>query len=221
MKKFKVNAPKEAVAVVKGHIEEVATNKEGPIHIALPGGRGATVVVEGLVSLDQQTLSRVVLYLVDERLTGATNRDTLMDVGLKEAIEQGRFREEQLHLPQLNTPFMAAGTQLDLVYLGVGEDGHIASLFPRAYPELDSKETSDIVYIADSPKPPPERLSLSYRGFKRYAKKSSIYLLFFGEGKRIAYERFLAGEENPATLPCLFFPREWFNTSIITDLQES
>ena len=94
------------------------------------------------------------------------------------------------------------------------------SFYPQAYPQLDAKGTEDIVYIADSPKPPPERLTFTFRAFKRYAKGAKVYLLFFGEGKRVAYERFLEGRESPSTLPALYFPREWFNFEIITDLEE-
>lgn len=220
MKKIRVSQPKEAASLVKVQIEEVASHKEGTIYIALPGGRGAVPVVEGIVALEDQILKRLSLYLVDERLTGSTNRDTLLNVGLQMAIDGGRFKEEQLHSPQLNTPILKEGIHFDLVYLGIGEDGHIASLYPQAYPQLDAKGTEDIVYIADSPKPPPERLTFTFRAFKRYAKGAKVYLLFFGEGKRVAYERFLEGRESPSTLPVLYFPREWFNFEIITDLEE-
>ncbi len=210
MKKIRVSQPKEAASLVKVQIEEVASHKEGTIYIALPGGRGAVPVVEGIVALEDQILKRLSLYLVD----------TLLNVGLQVAIDGGRFKEEQLHSPQLNTPILKEGIHFDLVYLGIGEDGHIASLYPQAYPQLDAKGTEDIVYIADSPKPPPERLTFTFRAFKRYAKGAKVYLLFFGEGKRVAYERFLEGRESPSTLPALYFPREWFNFEIITDLEE-
>jgi hypothetical protein len=44
--------------------------------------------------------------------------------------------------------------------------------------------------------------------------------MFFGEGKRIALERFLTGTENPSTLPCRYFPQEWFSVDVVTDIQE-
>jgi 6-phosphogluconolactonase len=48
---------------------------------------------------------------------------------------------------------------LDLVLLGVGEDGHVASLFP-GHPALEERERW-IVDIVDAPKPPPSRLTMT------------------------------------------------------------
>jgi len=49
---------------------------------------------------------------------------------------------------------------LDLIVLGIGEDGHVASLFPDA-PTLDADESRACVGVHDSPKPPPERITLT------------------------------------------------------------
>ena len=48
---------------------------------------------------------------------------------------------------------------LDLIVLGIGEDGHVASLFPDA-PTL-ADESGVCLPVRDSPKPPPERITLS------------------------------------------------------------
>jgi 6-phosphogluconolactonase len=49
---------------------------------------------------------------------------------------------------------------LDVVVLGIGPDGHVASLFPGA-PALDAGEEAICLGVHDSPKPPPERITLS------------------------------------------------------------
>ena len=66
----------------------------------------------------------------------------------------------------------------DLVLLGIGEDGHIASLFPgRAALEVDD---ALVIVERDSPKPPPTRLTLS---LPLLARGREIVIAAFGSGK--------------------------------------
>lgn len=83
-------------------------------------------------------------------------------------------------------------TVLDAVLLGLGPDGHTASLFPGA-PELEA--TGVAVAVRDSPKPPPERVSLTLGKLNEAAR---IVLLTAGESKREAVARVL-GDPDPAT----------------------
>lgn len=220
MKKIRIDSPGEFAPLVASHIAQVAQGNDREISIGLPGGRGAVSVIAGLLLCDDELLKRVSLYLVDERLEGRTNLETLMDVGLRDAIAAGRFSTSRLHVATIDQPFVLSGENLDLLYLGVGEDGHIASLFPGSYPALDDKETADTALVENSPKPPPVRVTVTYRGLKKYAKRAQVFLLFFGEGKRTALERFLSENESPSTLPCMFFPREWFSFDMVTDIKE-
>ncbi|EON23903.1 6-phosphogluconolactonase [Nocardioides sp. CF8] len=73
------------------------------------------------------------------------------------------------------------GDSLSVLMLGVGPDGHIASLFPR-HPALD---TSDGIAVAvhDSPKPPPLRVSLT---FDALARATSGWFLVSGAEKAAA-----------------------------------
>jgi 6-phosphogluconolactonase len=76
-------------------------------------------------------------------------------------------------------------TPLDAVLLGLGEDGHTASLFPR-HPALEADGVA--VGVLDSPKPPPERVSLTLPALRA---AHALVLLVTGAGKAEALARTL------------------------------
>jgi 6-phosphogluconolactonase len=79
--------------------------------------------------------------------------------------------------------------RFDLVMLGVGPDGHVASLFPGS-PQLDVDDRV-AVPVTDSPKPPPERISLTFDALNR---ADEVWFLVSGEGKAGAVARALAAD---------------------------
>jgi len=84
---------------------------------------------------------------------------------------------------------------LDLVLLGIGEDGHCASLFP-GHPALDA--TGWAVPVHDAPKPPPDRVSLTL-GCLRNARR--VIFLVTGSGKADAFRRAQKGEVPAGMIP--------------------
>lgn len=83
--------------------------------------------------------------------------------------------------------------EFDLVLLGLGEDGHTASLFPGR-PGLE-KVAADVLAVRTAPKPPPERVSLSAA---RLSRAQRALFLVSGESKREAVRAWRAGADIPA-----------------------
>ena len=102
------------------------------------------------------------------------------DLGPEKAAEAYRTTIEQ------------AG-RFDIVLLGMGEDGHTASLFPGHVHSAD--ETVHAVF--NSPKPPPERISLSA---KTLSNSLQVLFLVTGAGKQEAVKQWRQGEVLPVAL---------------------
>jgi 6-phosphogluconolactonase len=80
----------------------------------------------------------------------------------------------------------------DLLMLGVGPDGHVASLFP-GFPQLDV-EDAIAVGVTGSPKPPPERVTLT---FPALARSDEVWFVVSGQDKAAAVGRALAATPPP------------------------
>ena len=71
---------------------------------------------------------------------------------------------------------------LDLIFLGMGEDGHVASLFPGE-PDVLISDRAIYRVVKNSPKPPPNRVTL---GYAVIAMAKEVWVLVSGAGKEAA-----------------------------------
>ena len=116
-------------------------------------------------------------------------REHLIDCTIVSGDQVHRIAGEQL--PHVAAQDAAKGLlevcsgMLDTVFLGMGEDGHIASLFPNDS-LLESPEVYRPVF---APKPPPNRITL---GLPVIARSKNVYVLASGSGKEAALKRSLA-----------------------------
>lgn len=88
------------------------------------------------------------------------------------------------------------GGDFDVLMLGVGPDGHVASLFPH-HPGLDVVDAITAP-VEDSPKPPPARVTLTFEALNR---AQSVWFLVSGDAKADAVRRALAEEGSVQDTP--------------------
>lgn len=192
-----------AAADLAAHIAallEEAIAARGVATIAMSGGRSPKPVLEALsgVALDW---SRVIVTLVDERWVAPTDPDSNERL-IRESLLQGaaaaaRFvpmkndaADAYAGQPACEAAMAALPWPLDVVVLGMGEDGHTASLFPGAA-ELAAGLSSEARTIAVTPPAAPHgRMSLTRRAI---LDSRHILLQIAGEAKTSVYDRAMAG----------------------------
>jgi len=186
--------------------EEVAAAAAGEIAAAIGSGAARTVVLAGgstprrayelLADIPGVAWGRVTILFGDERCVPANHADSNYRMAREALLD--RVAPATVHrMPaelgpdegaELYSPVVASLAPLDFVLLGVGEDGHTASLFP-GHPALDAKGWA--LGIHDSPKPPPERVTLTLPVL-RAARR--VLILATGAGKADAVAKAKRGE---------------------------
>jgi 6-phosphogluconolactonase len=99
---------------------------------------------------------------------------------------------------------------LDLLILGVGDDGHICSLFP-GHPAL-LEDSARVTAIMDSPKPPPKRLTLT---MSYVLRSRQVWIVAVGERKRVLLQR--AVQKQQPTTPMDLVVAQAQRVTIFTD----
>ena len=102
---------------------------------------------------------------------------------------------------------------LDMIFLGLGEDGHIASLMPNASQEV-LECRNPYVHVSNSPKAPPDRLTMTYPVL---AAAKNVWALVAGAGKAEALRDSLRLD---GSTPFARVLRSRSLTCIYTDLNE-
>ncbi|XP_068634904.1 probable 6-phosphogluconolactonase 4, chloroplastic [Aristolochia californica] len=102
--------------------------------------------------------------------------------------------------------------KFDLMLLGMGPDGHVASLFP-GHPLIHEKERW-VTFIKDSPKPPPERITFTFPVINASA---NIALVITGEGKAAPVSKALGSDQTSISLPIQMVSTEDGETTWFTD----
>lgn len=205
-----------ASAVATALVEKLAeVQAEGRIpEVALTGGTIAEEIHRVVATTDSAAVdwSRVRFWWGDERYVPADSSDRNDLAAGRDFLDKvGVDATRVHHMPASDEADAdvdaAAATYarlvgghgdhpFDLVMLGLGPDGHVASLFP-GFPQLDVTDQL-VVGVTDSPKPPPERITMT---FPLLNNTREVWFLVSGDGKADAVRRALADDGTVAETP--------------------
>jgi len=194
-------------------LEEIQATGREP-HVGLTGGTIADEIHRELARLASDSSvdwRRVVFFWGDERYVAADSPDRnalqartafLDHVGIDPAkvheMPSSAYGDLEAAAAAYSDVVRAEDSgAFDVLMLGVGPDGHVASLFPGS-PQLDVDDRIAVA-VTGSPKPPPERISLTFAALNR---SEAVWFLVSGGAKAEALARALAGADKhdiPAT----------------------
>lgn len=179
-----------------------AIELRGHFLIVLAGGNTPQGVYRMLRDADTDW-SRWQVYFGDERCVPARDPERNSRMAADAWLDHVPIPKTQVHVPPAELGAAAAAQayantlrdvgEFDLVLLGLGEDGHTASLFPD-HDWGAGAAAADVLAVADAPKPPAQRVSLSAR---RLSRALAVLFMVTGEGKRDAVTRWRAGADIP------------------------
>jgi 6-phosphogluconolactonase len=180
-----------------------AIHERGQFHLALAGGNTPRGIYSGLIEA-RTDWSAWHIYFGDERCLPPADSARNSRMAAEVWLDWVPIPPFQLHtipgeLGALEAARMYAETlqtvgAFDLVLLGLGEDGHTASLFPD-HEWGTAPGSPDTLAVFDAPKPPPQRVSLSAARLSRARK---VIFLVSGESKHKAVAEWRAGKNIPA-----------------------
>lgn len=168
---------------------------------------GGSTPVPMFHALRHQALdwSKVTVTLADERWVPADSddsneklvRDHLLPAGTNFVPLKNTAATIAAGVDAIEASLQSMPRPFDVVVLGMGEDGHTASLFP-GHPllekALDISQSRLCMPIEDAPKPPPSRITLTYSAL---IQSRQLYLHITGKEKQAIVEQALAREDSP------------------------
>jgi 6-phosphogluconolactonase len=178
-----------------------AIAERGLFRIVLAGGRTPEAAYRLLVGADTDW-SRWEFYFGDERCLPVDDAERNSLMAARALLDPVAIPAANVHpIPAEHgaetaageyQPVIRAAMPFDLVLLGIGEDGHTASLFPGQQHPVDQL----VHAVHNAPKPPPDRVSLSARAL---SEAREVLILATGAGKRAAIQAWQSGEPLPVT----------------------
>ena len=185
-------------------------SEKGQCHVVLPGGTTPARCLELLADMSLPWAA-IHWYPGDERCYPVGHAERNDSMIIDKLFSRHPEAEKNFHpIPAELGPEQGAENYavildatggMDIVVLGMGEDGHTASLFPD---NIALERKSSAVPVYDSPKPPDERVSI---GLNMLKNAGESIVIATGKGKREALKKLSEGEILPVGL---IEPDAWF-----------
>jgi 6-phosphogluconolactonase len=193
----------------------------GVFTLALTGGSAAQQLYP-LLAQAPLPWQHIHVFLGDERCVPTTHADSNARLARETLLSRVNLPVANLHLVdgaaldihasarayEADIRRVSPSGELDLVHLGMGPDGHVCSLFPG---HAVLRETSLVAALADSPKPPPCRITLTLPALY---KARALWFLVMGASKDVAVRDAVTGTgQTPATVLSMSHPgvRWWLD----------
>lgn len=166
-------------------LAEVFASRDGPVTITVPGGSTPFPIMAKLLEADLDW-SRLLVWPGDDRVVPEDH----------EASNTGKLRAlfEPAGAEVVTLTIMEQVPHFDLAWLGMGADGHIASLFPNTDPQVDEKRS--ILRLTPDPLPPEapfDRISLTIPAL---LDSDHVVFVIRGEDKRAIFEQAVGGKHD-------------------------
>ena len=169
----------EAVAENAVEILQLAIESKGSASWVLAGGSSPLIAYKKLIKdfSDALDWSKVIVLVGDERMVPLEHKDSNYGAILSLFDKSPELSKVERIIPDTSLDVATAAhdfenkiaveniIEFDLVWIGVGEDGHTLSLFP-GNTALTEPTDDWVVPVYDSPKPPSERISLSLKALE-------------------------------------------------------
>jgi 6-phosphogluconolactonase len=178
----------------------------GRFSIAIPGGSVATECFPALVNLPLDW-NLCHFFWADERAVPPSDPDSNYQLASRLWLEPARVPAASVHRMAADAPVLSSAADaygddlarllgaapvLDVVLLGMGPDGHVASLFP-GHAVLREQERV-VSVVTDAPKPPPGRLTLT---LPMLARARRAIVVAFGAPKAEALAEAVKNADSP------------------------
>lgn len=210
-----------------------AAEAQGRVHIAISGGSTPKAAFELLGDRaypwrSQMPWDKLDLYWVDERAVGPDDSQSNYRMTREALLDHVPLKPEQIHRiegelepeaaaaryeSELRNSFRLEGAEIprfDLVALGMGDDGHTASLFPNTQ---GLREIGRLVIANHVPQKDTWRITLTWPVINR---ARSVFFLIAGADKASVLSEVLTGPQDPDRLPSqLIWPASGILTLIL------